>query len=216
MPSSVCLRSGLVPTNGVALADGGVDAAISGFDGATRGVEIADGRGDGPAATGDEDGRGAGADEARGAEGAEEARGGAGVEEARGGAGVEEARGAGAAEARGACVDEAAAEAGAAAVAPTCGSLAGAGISSAPHSESMSSVGGAIEGMGGLPLTRSLSDRFSVIALTCAFSWPAAQIKRRSHTSVNGRSQGGPFRQRRTWLPVVSYQEGASCLDPSC
>jgi hypothetical protein len=38
-----------------------------------------------------------------------------------------------------------------------------AGMSSAPHSESMSSVGGAIDGIGGRPLTRSLG--LSVIAL---------------------------------------------------
>jgi hypothetical protein len=174
MPSRVCLRSGLLPTIGVALADGGVEAAISGFEGATRGVEIADGRPTDSAAAG-LDGRGAGAEEARGGIGVAEARGGAGVTEARGGAGVTEVRGgaegraAGGEDGRGAGVDGRGAGVAVAGAAATCGKRAGAGISSAPHSESMSSVGGAMEGIGGLPLTRSLSDRLSVIALTSPF-----------------------------------------------
>ena len=191
------MRSGLLlPTSGVAVAEGGVEAAISGLVGATNGVASADGRLAG-AADG-EDGRGAGIDEARGGTGVDEARGGAGVDEARDGAGDEgrdgagdEACAAGAAEGCGAGVD------GLCAVAATCGSLAGAGISSPPHSESISSVGGAIEGIGGLPLTRSLSDRLSVIALTLAFSRLAAQIKRARtpwpQTAVNGRSRDGPL-----------------------
>jgi len=200
------LRSGLLlPTSGVAVAEGGVEAAISGLVGATNGVASADGRLAG-AADG-EDGRGAGIDEARGGTGVDEARGGAGVDEARDGAGVDEARDGAGDEGRDGAGDEACA-AGAAegcgagvdglcAVAATCGSLAGAGISSPPHSESISSVGGAIEGIGGLPLTRSLSDRLSVIALTLAFSRLAAQIKRARtpwpQTAVNGRSRDGPL-----------------------
>jgi len=158
IPSSVCLRSGFVAATsgvavggvergtlikGVALADGGVDAGTSGVamadgrvEGAASGVLVADGR--------DDAGRGG-----------EEARG-TGVGMAA--AGLDEGRGAGAgADARGG-------EDGVAA-ALSCGTRAGAGISSAPHSESISSVGGAMDGIGGRPLTRSLSDRLSVIAL---------------------------------------------------
>jgi hypothetical protein len=51
----------------------------------------------------------------------------------------------------------------------SCGTLGAAGISSSPHSESISSVGGAIEGRGGLALTRSLKDRLSFIASRPAF-----------------------------------------------
>jgi len=47
----------------------------------------------------------------------------------------------------------------------TFGSGAGEGMASAPHSESMSSVGGAIDGSGG----RLLGSRFSVIALGSPF-----------------------------------------------
>lgn len=129
--------------NGVAVADWGVDAGTSGVlmadgrvEGAASGVSVAEGRDD----------VGRGADDARGtgvgmaAEGLDEGRGaGAGADDARGG------------------------EDGVAALG--CGTPAGAGSSSAPHSESISSVGGAMEGMGGRPLTRSLSDRLSVIAL---------------------------------------------------
>ena len=132
--------------NGVAVAEGGVEAGTNGVvmaegrvEGAASGVSVADGR--------DELGRGA-----------EEARG-TGVGMAV--AGLAEGRGAGAGvEARGG--DEGAAWGAAALV---CGTRAGAGMSSAPHSESISSVGGAMDGIGGLPLTRSLSDRLSVIAL---------------------------------------------------
>jgi hypothetical protein len=157
MPSKVCDRRGFAAaTNGVAVggvergtlikgvavADGGVDAGTNGVamadgrvEGAASGVSVADGRED----------VGRGADDARGA----------GVAVAA--AGLDEGRGAGVdAEARGG-------EDGAAAL--SCGTRAGAGISSAPHSESISSVGGAMDGMGGRPLTRSLSDRLSVIAL---------------------------------------------------
>jgi hypothetical protein len=173
MPNSVCFRSGFAAAtngvavggvergaliNGVAKADGGVDAGTSGVASAegrsraaTSGVAVAEGR--------DEVGRddaGRGAEEGRGRGVAIRA---AGLEEGRGaGAGVDDARGG---------VDGVA----------TCGTRAGPGISSAPHSESISSVGGAMDGRGGLPLTRSLSDRLSVIALYVAFSRPGAQIK---------------------------------------
>lgn len=121
MPSSVCLRSGL-------LAAGGADAAAVGAD---------EGRG-----AGTEDARGAGTEDACGAGTEDEGRG--GEDEARCGAGVVVAGG------------------GAGSGAVICGTRAGAGMSSAPHSESMSSVGGAIDGIGGRPLTRSLG--LSVIA----------------------------------------------------
>ena len=95
--------------------------------------------------------------------------------------------------------------------APARGTRAGAGISSAPHSESMSSVGGAMEGRGG----RELSDRLSVIALfrliggsqptnwalSKAFSCPAAQIKLRCiFASKNGiaATHDGALRKRQS------------------
>ena len=112
-------------------------------DGDTNGVDTAEGREDG--GRGANDGRGAGVAVA----GLDDGRG-AGVE-ARGAGAELEARGAGAG------VDGDAA---------TWGSGAGPGIASPPHSASMSSVGGAIDGIGGRPLTRSLSDRLSVIALS--------------------------------------------------
>jgi hypothetical protein len=160
MPSSVCerrcllgLMSGVAvadagTANGVAEADGGVEAGTSGVavaegrvDAGTSGVETAEGRdasgAEGDAASGADDGRGIGVGR----------------------------RAAGLADGRGAGVDGEAAA--------SLGGGAGAGISSAPHSESISSVGGAMDGIGGLALTRSLSDRLSVIALTSAFHGPA-------------------------------------------
>jgi len=127
---------------GVAVAEGG-DAGTSGVamaegrvEGAAKGVSVAEGR--------EELGRGA--DEAR-------ATTGAGLADGRGeGGGVEAAWGG---------VDGA----GRAVVTSSCGMGAGAGMSSVPHSASMSSVGGAMDGIGARPLTRSLSDRLSVIAL---------------------------------------------------
>ncbi len=178
MPSSVCLRSGLLAAtsgvaaagegtliNGVARADGGVDAGTSGVvtaegrvDGGTIGVEAAEGRDDG--GRGGDDGRGVGVGMRA-----------AGVDDGRSaGVDVDDGRGAGVDAGRGAGVETRAAGAGVegdAAAAVTCvGNGAAAGIASAPHSESMSSVGGAIDGIGGRPLTRSLSDRLSVIALS--------------------------------------------------
>lgn len=145
MPSKVCLRIGL--TSGVAVASGlpttGVAVACEGAGTDAR-VGGADETGRGGAVLGDEAGRG----------GAEERAGGNGVAELA----AEAGRGA-----RGAGV----------AVALSCGTPAGAGISSAPHSESMSSVGGAIDGRGGRPLTRSLSDLLSLIALQSPFHGPA-------------------------------------------
>jgi hypothetical protein len=67
------------------------------------------------------------------------------------------------------------------------GNGAAAGISSAPHSESISSVGGAMDGIGGLPLTRSLSDRLSVIALTSPFHGPAHKSSARGRSSYKER-----------------------------
>jgi hypothetical protein len=141
MPSSVCLRSELV-------AAGVVSAIPAAGAGAGRGV--------------DRRATGGAEDAGRGAAGTGVGRRGAGSGVDRlvaAGAGVEERA---AAARSGVAV--------AAAVALDCGRRAGAGISSsAPHSESMSSVGGAMEGRGGLALTRSLSDRLSVIALPSPF-----------------------------------------------
>jgi hypothetical protein len=185
MPNSVCLRKGLLaPTSGVAAAEGGVDAGTSGVDSAdgrvdagASGVDTADGREDG----------GLGGE----AETGEEARG-AGVE-ARG-AGVE-ARGAGV-EALGVAV----------AVETLIGAAGGGtGNSSAPHSESISSVGGAMDGMGGLALTRSLSDRLSVIALQSAFHG-------RPHKSSASAEVGAKLRclgQRERSFPSLPYEAGA-------
>jgi hypothetical protein len=177
MPSSVCERRGLLglmsgvavadvtgAARGVVVADGGVEAGTSGVamadgrvDAGTSGVDTAEGR-DASGAEGDEATKGA--DDGRGIGVGRRA---AGLADGRGG-GVE-ALGAGT-EARGAGVDDDVA------VAASLGSGAGAGISSAPHSASMSSVGGAMDGTTGLVLTRSLSDRLSVIALHSAFHGP--------------------------------------------
>jgi hypothetical protein len=130
-----------------------------------------DGVGTDARATGgaDEAGRGAVLGDEAGRGGAEERTGGNGVAELVAEA-APDARGAGAGvEARGA--------GNGVAVVLSCGTPPGAGISSAPHSESMSSVGGAIDGRGGLPVTRPLSDLLSVIALPVAFSRPGGQIK---------------------------------------
>jgi hypothetical protein len=175
MPSSVCERRAFVGLmSGVAVADvaastaGGADAASGDDDGRGIGVGrrapgLADGRGAGVEALGaGTEALGAGT-EALGA--GTEALG-AGTEAL--GAGTEalgagtEALGAGT-EALGAGVE------GEAVVAASVGSGAGAGSSSAPHSASISSVGGATDGTGVLALTRSLSDRLSVIALPSAF-----------------------------------------------
>jgi hypothetical protein len=193
MPSKVCLRSGLV-MSGVAVASGllttGVVVACDGVGTEARASGGAEEAGRG-AALGDEAGRG----------GADERAAGNGVATLAAEAGIDE-RGAGAG------------------VALSCGTRAGAGISSAPHSESMSSVGGAIDGRAGLPLTRSLSDLLSVIALPVAFSRPAGQIKpvaaKRDALTV----QSGGFRRRRrvlscgVWV-VRSEQEATSLGRPA-
>ncbi|HEX2877526.1 MAG TPA: hypothetical protein VHP33_40035 [Polyangiaceae bacterium] len=151
MPSNVCLRSGLL-----AAALGA--AAGAGDDGAA-------------AAAGAAEGRGAGVDEARGTATAGTDARGAGVDEARGAAAAAgtEARGTGVGAGAGAGVDGL-----------SFGTFAAAGISSAPHSESISSVGGAMDGRGGLALTRSLSDRLSFIALSSAFHGPAHKSSARA------------------------------------
>lgn len=196
MPSKVCERRGFAAATsgvavggvergtlikGVVVADGGVDAGTSGVamadgrvEGAARGVSVADGR--------DDEGRGA-----------EEARG-TGVGMAA--AGLDEGRAAGA----GADADARGAEDGEAALL-SCGTRAGAGMSSAPHSESISSVGGAMDGIGARPLTRSLSDRLSVIALQVAFSWPGEQIKRARMRPPKLRAVSRPERM----FPLVAY-----------
>jgi hypothetical protein len=195
MPSSVCLRSGFTVATSFAGSAGAVGGSGGGSAlGAVRGVLDAVAAGGSEraavtgampsrvclrsglatgavAATGAADGRGAGVDEARGTAAAAgtEARG-AGVDEARGaGVDVDEARGAAAA----AGTDARGSGAGVDVEGLNCGTFAGAGISSAPHSESISSVGGAMDGRGGLALTRSLSDRLSFIALSSAFHGPA-------------------------------------------
>lgn len=79
------------------------------------------------------------------------------------------------------------------------GTGAGAGISSPPHSASISSVGGALDGTIGRMLARSLSDRFSVIALCRPFHDRAHKSR-----APNGlgrkdsisRSVGGAFHRR--------------------
>jgi len=171
--------------SGVSSADGGVEAGTSGVvtaegrDAAgTSGVVTAEGReGSGCEAT-----AGTGADDGRGA----------GVE-ARG-AGLEEGRGVGV-EARGAGVDGDATA--------SLGTAAGAGISSAPHSESISSVGGAMDGIGGLALTRSLSDRLSVIALPSAFHGPAHKSSARRGVRPKSANSSRPertFPPRQEWV----------------
>jgi hypothetical protein len=137
--------------NGVASAEGGVEPGSSGVaiaegtvDGDSNGVEATEG--------GEEAGRGA--DDGRGA--------------AAFAVGIDDGRGAGV-EARVAGAGSGAGSGGDGDAAATVGRGAGPGIGSAPHSASMSSVGGAIDGNGGLPLTRSLSDRLSVIALSSTF-----------------------------------------------
>jgi hypothetical protein len=188
MPSSVCERRALVglmsgvvvadeaadKAKGVAVADGGVEAGTSGVamadgrvDAGTSGVETAEGRdasgAEGDAERGADDGRGIGV--GRRAPGLAEGRD-VGVAELGAGAGAE-ARGAGGgADGRRSGVD------GDAAVTASLGRGAGAGSSSVPHSASISSVGGAMDGTGVLALTRSLSDRLSVIALQPAFHGP--------------------------------------------
>jgi hypothetical protein len=183
MPSSVCLRRGLVVA-GVANALAG-DGAGAGLD--VRATGGADETGRGAAGTG-VGRRGAGSGVARrGAVGSGVAARGAGSGVARGdaGSGVAARGGAGSGVARdgvgaGGLATGDADVRGAASLGAriadawtlesSCGRRAGAGrSSSAPHSESMSSVGGAMEGRGALALTRSLSDRLSVIALHPAF-----------------------------------------------
>ena len=152
IPSSVCLRSGLVLvglTSGVATADArggvtrGVVIADGGVDAGTNGVAIAEGRSDGVTS---------GVDVADAAVGRADAGRGAGVDGTA-----------------------------------SLGNGAAAGISSAPHSESMSSVGGAMDGIGGRPLTRSLSDRLSVIALTSPFHGPAHKSSARGRSGCKER-----------------------------
>jgi hypothetical protein len=190
IPSSVCERRPLVglmsgvavaddmagTARGVAVAEGGVEAGTSGVaiadgrvDAGTSGVELADGRdasgAEGEAERGADDGRGIGVGMR------------AGLADGRG-AGVD-ALGAGGGADAGAGDEVLGADAGAGvegdaavAVAVSLGNGAGLGSSSAPHSASISSVGGAMDGTGVLALTRSLSDRLSVIALHSAFHGP--------------------------------------------
>lgn len=191
MPSSVCLRRGFTVatslagsacTAGGSGAGGGALGAAAGVLGAVaaggseRGMtgampsKVCLRSGLVAAAIGAADGRGAGVDEARGTAAAAgtEARG-AGVDDALGvdaaAAAGTEARGSGA----GAGVDGL-----------NCGTFAATGMSSAPHSESISSVGGAMDGRGGLALTRSLSDRLSFIALSSAFHGPTHKSSARA------------------------------------
>ncbi len=125
----------------------GVATADGGVEAGTSGVAMADGRVDG----------------LTNGVAVAEGREGRGIGVGMCAAGLEDGRGAG--------VDGEGEGEGVAAA--SLGSGAGAGSSSAPHSESISSVGGAMDGIGGLALTRSLSDRLSVIALTSAFHGPA-------------------------------------------
>lgn len=194
MPNSVCLRRGLSARGGDdAVAVGGADDVAGGDEGAMGGADgcsLATGGSERDGITGARPssvclrrglsdavvssasaaaGAGAGTD-ARATGGAEDAgRGAAGTGVGRRGAGSGVDRLAtGGADARGAAGGSGGGAP--AAVALDSGRRAGAGMSSsAPHSESMSSVGGAMEGRGGLALTRSLSDRLSVIALPSPF-----------------------------------------------
>ena len=163
----------------------GVDTAEGRVDGATSGVDTADGREDGGRAGGEDE------PDAEAGEAGVEARGaGSGVEERGAGAGVE---------ARGAGVDV---DVGVDAL--TCGTRAGGGISSAPHSASISSVGGAMDGIGGLALTRSLSDRLSVIALQSAFHGRP----HKSSASAAVRGKGRCLGQQERSFPSLPYAGG--------
>lgn len=88
--------------------------------------------------------------------------------------------------------------AGTEACASSAGNGAAAGISSAPHSASMSSVGGAIDGTGGLELTRSLG--LSVIAL----SWPFHGGAHKSSSSIAAGLKDRQWPQQERTFPVFS------------